>query len=407
MLDRDQDEMCAWLKEQFEAVEEEGALAALVLFHYSSANADISEIDGIRSNQTNLGWGDAEKLSARFTNVATRHARGISGGGQQQFQIHAVYGTSQKPKRVYPFLKMGQINFMTTTAASGLATDPPNTMGMNQQAMRWGERIVDRTFGYGEKLMDSQQRALDKRDTAIENLTKENRDLFLALRQVLIDTVKLEHDKRINELQFLRSSNERAKLIRLLPALANGIAGRQIFPENAEDSALVRELAEVSDPETVEKLRTILAVKSPEAAALLMNRFEEKQKERKQDVENFEKLVTEVRGDGTYEEGELEASGLAGQLRKIITPEEKRVNGPRSEGDRVLNGNGHATPRQLQASASEVVEQPNEDSQLIEELFAEVSGVQRTMLFGALAGKNKALAEKLKARAAKVGSKDE
>ena len=280
-------------------------------------------------------------------------------------------------------------------------------MGMNQQAMRWGERLVDRTFGYGEKLMDSQQRALDKRDTTIENLTKENRDLFLALRQVLIDTVKLEHDKRINELQFLRSSNERAKLIRLLPALANGIAGRQIFPENAEDSALVRELAEVSDPETVEKLRSILAVKSPEAAALLMNRFEEKQKERKQDVENFEKLVTEVRGDGTYEEGELEASGLAGQLRKIITPEEKRVNGPRSEGDRVLNGNGHATPRQLQASASEVVEQPNEDSQLIEELFAEVSGVQRTMLFGALAGKNKALAEKLKARAAKVGSKDE
>jgi hypothetical protein len=394
MLDRDQDEMCAWLKEQFEAVEEEGALAALVLFHYSSANADISEIDGIRSNQTNLGWGDAEKLSNRFSAVAARHAKGLQGGGQQQFQIHAVYGTSQKPKRVYPFLKMGQINFGIMSAASGLVTDPPTPMGMNQQAMRWGERLVDRTFGYGEKLMDSQQRALDKRDTTIESLTKENRDLFLALRQVLIDTVKLEHDKRINELQFLRSSNERAKLIRLLPALANGIAGRQIFPENAEDSALVRELAEVSDPETVEKLRSILAVKSPEAAALLMNRFEEKQKERKQDVENFEKLVTEVRGDGTYEEGELEASGLAGQLRKIITPEEKRVN-----------GNGHAAPKQLQAAVTEVVS--NEDSQLIEELFGEIPGAQRAMLFGMLANKNKGLADRLKARAAKVGNKDE
>ena len=398
MLDRDQDEMCAWLKEQFETIEEvDGALAALVLFHYSSANADISEIDGIRSNQTNLGWGDCEKLSARFGSVAQRFARGISGGGQQQFQIHAVYGTSQKPKRVYPFLKMGQINFMNTTAAGGLATDPPTPMGMNQQAMRWGERLVDRTFGYGEKLMDSQQRALDKRDTTIENLTKENRDLFLALRQVLIDTVKLEHDKRINELQFLRSSNERAKLIRLLPALANGIAGRQIFPENAEDSALVRELAEVSDPETVEKLRSILAVKSPEAAALLMNRFEEKQKERKQDVENFEKLVTEVRGDGTYEEGELEASGLAGQLRKIITPEEKRVNG---------NGNGH-TARQLPAATEIVEQQPNDDSHLVDELFSEIPAAQRTMLFGMLAGRNKGLADRLKARAAKVGSKDE
>ena len=396
MLDRDQDEMCAWIKEQFETIEEvEGALAALVLFHYSAANADISEIDGIRSNQTNLGWGDAEKLSNRFSAVAARHAKGLQGGGQQQFQIHAVYGTSQKPKRVYPFLKMGQINFGIMSAASGLATDPPNTMGMNQQAMRWGERIVDRTFGYGEKLMDSQQKALDKRDASLAELTKENRDLFLALRQVLIDTVKLEHDKRINELQFLRSSNERAKLIRLLPALANGIAGRQIFPESAEDSALIRELAEVSDGDTVEKLRAIMAEKSPEAAALLMSRFEEKQKERQQDTENFEKLVTEVRGDGTYEEGELEASGLAGQLRKIITPEEKRVNG---------NGNGHA-PKQLQAAVTEVVS--NEDSQLIEELFGEIPGAQRAMLFGMLANKNKGLADRLKARAAKVGNKDE
>jgi hypothetical protein len=33
--------------------------------------------------------------------------------------------------------------------------------------------------------------------------------------------------------------------------------------------------------------------------------------------------------------------------------------------------------------------------------------MQRTMLFGMLAGRNKGLAEKLKARAAKVGSKDE
>ena len=90
MLDRDQDEMAVWLKEQFEAVEEEGALAALVLFHYSAANMDISEIDGIRSNQTNLGWNDSEKLSARFGSVSQRHARGISGGGQQQFQIHAA-----------------------------------------------------------------------------------------------------------------------------------------------------------------------------------------------------------------------------------------------------------------------------------------------------------------------------
>lgn len=126
-----------------------------------------------------------------------------------------------------------------------------------------------------------------------------------------------------------------------------------------------------------------------------MNRFEEKQKERKQDVENFEKLVTEVRGDGTYEEGELEASGLAGQLRKIITPEEKRVNG---------NGSGHA-PKQLQAAVTEVVS--NEDSQLIEELFGEIPGAQRAMLFGMLANKNKGLADRLKARAAKVGNKDE
>ena len=70
------------------------------------------------------------------------------------------------------------------------------------------------------------------------------------------------------------------------------------------------------------------------------------------------------------------------------------------------NGNGH-TARQLPAATEIVEQQPNDDSHLVDELFSEIPAAQRTMLFGMLAGRNKGLADRLKARAAKVGSKDE
>jgi hypothetical protein len=53
----------------------------------------------------------------------------------------------------------------------------------------------------------------------IDKLSRENRALFLELRQVLLDTVKLEHERQIAELRFQKAAIEREKLLKLLPSI--------------------------------------------------------------------------------------------------------------------------------------------------------------------------------------------
>lgn len=104
----------------------------------------------------------------------------------------------------------------------------------------------------------------------------ENREMFLALRQVLIDTVKVEHDKRIVELEHMKAEAEREKLVRLLPSLVRAFAERL----DVEDKVLVSELAEILDEKTVAILRDIVGAKSPEVAALLVSCLEKKKTEK-------------------------------------------------------------------------------------------------------------------------------
>ena len=115
-----------------------------------------------------------------------------------------------------------------------------------------------------------------KRDDTIKELTHENREMFLALRQVLIDTVKVEHDKRIAELEHMKAEAEREKLVRLLPSLVRAFAERL----DVEDKVLVSELAEILDEKTVAILRDIVGAKSPEVAALLVSCLEKKKTEK-------------------------------------------------------------------------------------------------------------------------------
>ena len=53
----------------------------------------------------------------------------------------------------------------------------------------------------------------------IDKLSRENRALFLELRQVLLDTMKLEHERQIAELRFQKAAIEREKLLKLLPSI--------------------------------------------------------------------------------------------------------------------------------------------------------------------------------------------
>ena len=121
-----------------------------------------------------------------------------------------------------------------------------------------------------------ENRSVQRKHDRLRELEAENREMFLALRQVLIDTVKVEHDKRIAELEHMKAEAEREKLVRLLPSLVRAFAERL----DVEDKVLVSELAEILDEKTVAILRDIVGAKSPEVAALLVSCLEKKKTEK-------------------------------------------------------------------------------------------------------------------------------
>ena len=88
--------------------------------------------------------------------------------------------------------------------------------------------------------------------------------------------MKVEHDKRIAELEHMKAEAEREKLVRLLPSLVRAFAERL----DVEDKVLVSELAEILDEKTVAILRDIVGAKSPEVAALLVSCLEKKKTEK-------------------------------------------------------------------------------------------------------------------------------
>jgi hypothetical protein len=140
----------------------------------------------------------------------------------------------------------------------------------------WAVAGIMLGLNIGYQFSEWENRSVQRKHDRLRELEAENREMFLALRQVLIDTVKVEHDKRIVELEHMKAEAEREKLVRLLPSLVRAFAERL----DVEDKVLVSELAEILDEKTVAILRDIVGAKSPEVAALLVSCLEKKKTEK-------------------------------------------------------------------------------------------------------------------------------
>jgi hypothetical protein len=294
----------SWLREQNEAVEEAGALAVVGLLHFKAGGEEVEILSMKIGHRL---WGNVDDMSDTFFRIATRHCRGMP--GMQQLQMIATFGAQGKPTRFLPFQCQGRLEF--GSIPGGLATEPPTEVGMRSQSMRWGEQIVQSTMSSQRNLNESQQKALDSRDKRILQLEQENRELFLALRDELAKTVALAHDKRMKELEFVRATDERHKLIKLLPALTNAVSGREIFPESKEDSALIEALCENVDENEVKMLAQILGSKSPEIGGLIMNRFNVIQTRKREAEEQMRILARSATGNDPL-------ADAGGEVRRLI-----------------------------------------------------------------------------------------
>src|SRR6185436_1388415 len=102
------------------------------------------------------------------------------------------------------------------------------------------ERIIELLTDMNAKLMD------------------ENGDAFAIIRDLMTKSFEDNHKRAIELREMDRSTEERRMMLKLLPSLANRVTGKEIFPTEAEDTALIEMLAENVSADHIKMLSGVL-----------------------------------------------------------------------------------------------------------------------------------------------------
>jgi hypothetical protein len=237
---RDHQTLSDWC---FEAImdEEFGRCSRIHLVHMRGERED-----GVYTMAVSGKW-TPQQMGEMFDHKARTYSQdmGATGSGIQQFALLAFYtntATNEEeslPRQRHPFVVRSNLHMSSDGVTEGPAGSGPMSQDMRHKEANMAllfrrQSELDNTFIRAIQLLGDQlhrsQEALFARDQAL-----------LAMQQREADRT---HEFRMEELRHLRESEERAMWIRYLPAIANTVLGKEVFPAGAQDTALMTAIAE-------------------------------------------------------------------------------------------------------------------------------------------------------------------
>ncbi len=410
-MSNDRDKITEWLREEFEVVEERGEVSAVVLVHI----AHSGETQMHQFLPQNANWKKPEEMARVFDSVATRHAKGIVGGGQQQYQLMMTRGTDATTTSVLPLIRFGASNLMGPQGS--LSTEAPTPMGMAQQTMRHQELMIQGSFEKDRIVFHEMRVQLQELRADNRLLRQENLEVWMGAKDLALELIKRREDERQREINARRMAEFQKQAMKLAPALINMMAGKEVFPLSRADSDMIDAIAELASPDEIHMLTAGLQQKEggQQLAALLVSRFDDFRKRKSAEEAAEARLLKEL-PKRSYEEAERDAAGEAMQMLAGKTPGLKSlrqlVEGTRLNGGESNGANGHtaeakAEPVASEAPAEGVMEPASEpaaeaaaddDRALLDDFFGTVPAAQFHMLASVLGEGHPQLAERLKRR---------
>jgi hypothetical protein len=223
---------------------------------------------------------DAPALAQIFIDRAGAYCQDLP--GLQNFRMVAFYGQNE-PQAAFPFtMAEGEL---TAGQEHGYAKHEVSANGVLGMTMKHLENtqgvMLDliKTYAVGGLQREAAMRA-------------ELNEANVILRDVFFGMNKEKHEQRIAELQFQRTSQERAMIGKVLPSVLNQLAGREILPQEHADTELIDGLAMKVSPESIQKLIQFGAIPA-DVGALLLSRFQKTWETRKREVEALKTLPPE------------------------------------------------------------------------------------------------------------------
>lgn len=267
--------MDVWIREALADSDKDGKCTMLALVHMvgiQQKEIHTTKFSGGRS------WTEQD-LATMFRGKAETYAQDIP--GVQSFQLLAFYGERSSAEAFFPFI----INIATDFG--GLSTEAPTDTGRLQQIMRREEMLIGQVYRRQQVMDDFTIRMMAQMGNTIETLTRENRDAFDIVKEMLMTRALDDHNRKMQQLQFERDSGERKKWMSWVPALANTILGREIFPQSTADTSLVESIADALTEQDIVKLAGSM---KPELWGPLAARMQSYMQKKNEEERNLKQL---------------------------------------------------------------------------------------------------------------------
>jgi len=252
-----------WLNEAINDKQKGEQCTVVAVIHYTGT--EQAEVDRVSLPCPSMTLHD---IAERFERRLQAYVHDMP--GLQNCAHIAFYDGSNEPGYVHPFTKSGALEY------PGLASEPPTNSGITQQLMRHNEALVQ-AFTTGQRVLlegfgQLLKNAFDQNESLAretERLRRENTDAWIIVRNagMQLQAQQTEDDKA--RLKEERNNIMIERLLKWAPSLINTILSRKVFPEAAEDSAIVEGLlSELSE----EHIQLLCAAAPPAVSGLLATR---------------------------------------------------------------------------------------------------------------------------------------
>lgn len=208
--------------------------------------------------------------------------------GRQKYVAYAFFEGNSEPLRRRIFSTNGHI----LNESGDTSTEPATNEGRLAQRMRHDEAYSQMlTIGLAN-LVNQQNNFIERVSQRAHQAEQENMQMFSAFKELAMREATEQHERRMKEENAARMTKLVEGAIRLAPLAINTITGREVIPQSAADTELLKAVAENVDiEESLPHLMGLLA-KTPDAVkGLLLSRLTELVKEAREGKERVQKAL--------------------------------------------------------------------------------------------------------------------
>lgn len=277
-----------WIEEALRDAEKGKPCSALAVI-YKGDGGRTKEIHSIKLGGKT--W-EPKVLADIMQGKAETYAQDL--GGIQTFELLAFYGDGREPEASLPFrIVDGELR---QGGAGRLVKETPDQAGLTHQLMRHIEN--SETINAGlltefAKLQIQREARLydreDKMDKVLQDMREEVNDAYALVREMIMQRKVDDHKMMMDRLRYMNDMKMMNELMEKGPMLANIISGKEVFPQNAADTALIEQLAKKIKPEQIDSLVDIGLIEK-EAAAVLKMRITQLHERRDKESQELAKV---------------------------------------------------------------------------------------------------------------------